>query len=199
MELSLQRMKEARSLKATIGEVIFADLLSIGYSEEDAYAVAYPMDAALSIRMRKTNRESIVRTPRFRILCDERRKKNETYLSVPHTSKDLDLISAEDVAKEILMSAKAQPVGSKERADLMAKYNDIRKDNEQVVENVTDAIHFYLPVKCHQCPLFTAYNLWKAEKGKKELQPVEMDGIIREGDKIIKRILKKNESIEEQD
>lgn len=190
MDLSPNKTKEARSLKCTVNELVFADLLSIGYTEQDAYILAYPADAALSLRMQKTNMENITRRGKFKALCEQVRKKNASTLSVPSEAGGVELIGAEDVAKEILMSAKTQPVGSKERADLMAKYNDIRKDNEQVTEDVTEAIHFYLPVKCHQCPLFTAYNVYLSGRGEAEVRPVEMEGIIRHGDRIVKKIKK---------
>ena len=48
MELSKQKQMEAKKLNATVQYLVFADLLSIGYSEDDAYAIAYPENTALS-------------------------------------------------------------------------------------------------------------------------------------------------------
>ena len=193
MELSTPKTTEAKKLKCTVSELVFADLLSIGYSEMDAYSVAFPEDAALSVQLQKANIEDITKKTRFKHLCEERRKKNESRLSTPQRSDCIQLIGAEDVAKEILLSAKSQPVGSKERADLMAKYNDIRKNNEQTAEDVTESIQFYLPVKCNDCPLLMAYNEWQIRNKEREIRPVEMEGIIRKSSLIIQQA-KENEN-----
>ena len=186
MELSLSKTTEAKKLKTDVGFMVFADLLSIGYSEMDAYTIAFPEDKASSIQYQTTKRKTTVESARFKQILEERRKKNSSYLSVPSEAAGITLINAEQVAKEILMSAQKQPVGSKERADLMAKYNDIRKENEQTANDTTEAINFYFPVKCQQCPLFYAYNEQREEQGEEEIRPVEMEGIIRKADKIIR-------------
>lgn len=185
MELSLSKKNEAKKLKATTNELVFADLLSIGYSEEDAYTIAYPGDAMLSLQVQKGNRKDITGKAGFKQLCETRRVKNSSYLSVPSNTEELELIDSDEVAKEILLSAKKQPVGSKERAELFAKYNEIRTKNEQIAEEATDAIQFYLPIKCHQCPLFFAYNEFRKEQEIKEIRPVEMEHIIRAAHRII--------------
>ena len=87
--------------------------------------------------------------------------------------------------KEILRSAKQQPVGSKERADLFAKYNEIKAKNEQGTEDETDTINFVFPLKCNQCPLLYAYNEYLKENNLKEVRPVEMGRIMSISHKII--------------
>lgn len=189
MELSLSKTNEAKKLKATVSEVVFADLLSLGYSEEDAYIIAYPEDTALSSQLQKSNRNDIVGKTRFRQLCEVRRNKNASYLSVPSNVEDVELVDADVVAKEVLIAAQKQPVGSKERADLFAKYNDIRTKNEQVVEDTTESIRFSLPLKCNMCPLLYAYNQERREQGEKEIRPVEMERVIRLADRIIREAI----------
>lgn len=87
--------------------------------------------------------------------------------------------------KEILRSAKQQPVGSKERADLFAKYNEIKTKNEQGVEDDTDNINFVFPLKCNQCPLLYSYNEYLKEHGEVEIRAVEMNRIMSLSHKII--------------
>lgn len=186
MELSLSKTNEAKKLKASVAEIVMADLLSLGYSEEDAYTIAYPDDVALSMQLQRSNRKDIVSKTRFKQLCEVRRNKNASYLSAPSNVLDVELVGAEEVAKEILLAAKKQPVGSKERADLFAKYNEIRAKNEQVVEDSTDSINFALPLKCNQCPLLYAYNQMLEEQGDNKIRPVEMERVLRLADKIIR-------------
>lgn len=186
MDISISKLNEAKKLKVSVNEMVMADLITLGYSEEDAYTVAYPDDAALSMQLQRSNRKEIVSKARFKQLLDIRRNKNSSYLSAPNDALDVELVGAEEVAKEVLLAAKKQPVGSKERADLFAKYNEIRAKNEQVVEESTDAITFSLPLKCNQCPLLYAYNQMLEEQGEKTLRPVEMERVIRLADRIIR-------------
>ena len=46
---------------------------------------------------------------------------------------------------------------------------------------------FAFPIKCYQCPLLYAYNEYRKENGEKEVRPVEMEGIIKKAEKIIKK------------
>lgn len=193
MDLSLAKTKEAKKLNVPVQFLIMADLCSIGYSEQDAYTIAYPENAALSVQQNKGIRESILKSAKFKKAYEERRNHIKSGVAIPIPVDDVEIIGTEEVIKEILRSARQQPVGSKERADLFAKYNDIKTKSEQVAEESTDAIHFYLPIKCHQCPLFDAYNEYRKSNDEKEVRPVEMESIIRKADKIIRAAQDANE------
>ena len=158
MELSLSKTKEAKKLNVTVQYLVFADLCALNYSEEDAYAIAYPENESLSQQQNKSIRDNIVQSAKFKKLFEERRQRIKQGAAAAVSLDEVELVGTEEVLKEILRSAKQQPVGSKERADLYAKYNDIKKESEQVAEDETDAISFYFPAKCNQCPLLYAYN-----------------------------------------
>ncbi len=194
MELSLQKTQEAKKLKCTTAELLFADLLSIGYSDEDAYSIAYPGDNVLKKEIRMANMNDILNKPKFKHLCDARIEKNAGFLSVTNEAEELELISPEDVAKEVLLAAKKQPIGSKERADLMAKYNDIRNENKKDIKNPNeDPVQFFFPMACEKCPLLDKYNQFIKNKniGKPreqwtmEVKPDEMQRIIESADRHI--------------
>lgn len=172
-----------------------ADLLSIGYSNEDAYAIAFPGDAVLSKDILKANIYALINKVKFKQLCDIRREKNAGFLSVTNEAEELELISPEDVAKEILLAAKKQVIGSKERADLMAKYNDIRNENKKDIKDPNnDPVQFFFPIACEKCPLLQRYNqfLKNRNEGKPkdqwdvEVKPDEMQRIIESADRTIK-------------
>lgn len=194
MDLSLQKTQEAKKLKCSTSELIMADLLSIGYSNEDAYAIAFPQDSILSKDIIKGNINDLLNKPKFRQVCDIRREKNQGFLSVTNEAEELDLISPEDVAKEVLLAAKKQPIGSKERADLMAKYNDIRNENKKDIQDPNnDPVQFFFPIACEKCPLLQRYNqfLKNRNEGKPksqwdvEVMPDEMQRIVEMADKKI--------------
>ena len=191
MTLSQLKTKEAKGLKVSVQEMVLADLLSIGYSEEDAYTIAYPDDAMLNSQAKKSAMNEVINRDKFKQLCDTRREKNASYLSVENEAENIDLISAEDVAKEVLLAAKKQPVGSKERADLMAKYNDIRNENKkEIADPNEDPVQFFFPIACEKCPLLQSYNEFIAKKndGKPmdewvmEVIPAEMQRICEQAD-----------------
>lgn len=192
MELSKQKQTEAKKLNVSIQYLVFADLLAVGYSEQDAYVIAYPENEALAKQQNDGIRKSIIESAKFKKLLDNRKQRVKDGSAAPVSLDEVELVGTEEVLKEILRSAKQQPVGSKERADLYAKYNDIKKENEQGTADDTDAINFYFPAKCSQCPLLYAYNE-EAKKCKDEkgniIRPVEMGRVIKLSNKIIQAAL----------
>ena len=178
MELSKQKENEAKKLGVTLGYLVFADLCAIGYSENDAYTVAFPENAALSVQHNNSIRQNIVESAKFRKLLDNRRSRVKDGVATPVLLDEVELVGTEEVMKEILRSAKQQQVGSKERAELFAKYNDIKTKSEQGIDDETDAINFFFPMKCSQCPLLFAYNDYLKEHGLVKVRPVEMGRIM---------------------
>lgn len=188
MELSKQKITEAKKLNVTVQYLVMADLMSIGYSESDAYTIAFPENQALAAKQNNSIRTNIVESVKFKKLLENRQSRVKEGIAAPISLDDVELVGTEEVLKEILRSAKQQPVGSKERADLYAKYNDIKKESEQGGKDNTDSINFVFPLKCNQCPLLYSYNeevkKCKDETGK-IIRPVEMGRVIRLSRKII--------------
>lgn len=188
MELSKQKITEAKKLNVTVQYLVMADLMSIGYSESDAYTIAFPENQALAAKQNNSIRTNIVESVKFKKLLENRQSRVKEGIAAPISLDDVELVGTEEVLKEILRSAKQQPVGSKERADLYAKYNDIKKESEQGGKDNTDTINFVFPLKCNQCPLLYSYNE-EVKKCKNEtgeiIRPVEMGRVIRLSRKII--------------
>ena len=196
MELSKTKQNEAKKLNVTTQYMVMADLMAIGYSEEDAYSIAYPENEAMSVQQNTGIRTNIIESSKFKKLLEARRNRVKEGIATPIQLDEVELVGTEEVLKEILRSAQQQPVGSKERADLYAKYNDIRKENEQGTEDETDAVNFFFPIKCNQCPLLFAYNdeMKECNNGKNEvIRPVEMNRVI----KLAQRIIQASKDAEE--
>ena len=192
MELSQTKTSEAKKLGCSVSELVLADLLSLGYSESDAYTIAYPEDMGLNIQAVKHNRQKILSKTSFHDLCDKRREINASRLEFSGDAANIDLIDNEMTAREILKIARQMPENSKERGEMFMKYADLTRKNDQKTEEMTEAINFYFPIKCHQCPLLIAYNDFMKENNTgKELRPVEMEAIIRKAAPIIKKAQKK--------
>jgi len=193
MELSKQKQTEAKKLKVSTQYLVFADLCAIGYSEDDAYSISYPENEGLSVQQNNSIRKSIVESSKFKKLLENRLSRVKEGVATPIHLDEVELIGTEEVLKEILRSAKQQPVGSKERADLYAKYNDIKKENEQETIEETDSITFALPLKCNQCPLLMTYNDFLKEHNLQQVKPVEMDKIMRRAHDVIQKEKKTEE------
>lgn len=158
MELSQSKLKEAKKFGVSHQFLIMADLIAIGYSDADAYTIAYPENEALSVQRNNSIRTSITDSIKFKKLLGSRIAQIKNGIGSVATLDDVELVGTESVLKEILRSARHQPMGSKERADLFAKYNDIRRETEQGVDEDFEAISFYFPVKCNQCPLMEKFK-----------------------------------------
>lgn len=191
MELSSSKKQEAKKLGCTVSEIIMADLISIGYGEADAYAVAYPEDAVLSVQVRQANRKKIMSRVSFAELCEKRRHTNSNILEFSGETADIELIDNELTAKEILKIAQQMPQGSKERGEMFMKYADLTRKNDAATDEAMDAMTFYFPVKCNQCPLFDAYRSFMKETKRKEVRPVEMEAIIRNAEPVMEKARKK--------
>ena len=83
MELSKQKQTEAKKLNVTIQYLVMADLMSIGYSENDAYIIAYPENEALSVQQNNSIRNNIVESVKFKKLYDSRRSRVKDGVAAP--------------------------------------------------------------------------------------------------------------------
>ena len=128
MELSAEKTKEAKKLGVSVSDLVFADLLSIGYMKNDAYAIAYPEMMGMNIQNFKAEREKKLSSPSIKNLCDERRRINASKLEFSGDASDVELIDNEMTAKEILKIARQMPENSKERGEIA--YNDFAKQRK---------------------------------------------------------------------
>lgn len=189
MVLSEQLTKLAHKMKVSAEMIVFADLLYIGLSEVEAYQMAYSVDDSLSLSMQKRKRKEIISSKKFKEVCNQRREQHERELSIPIDNSEIDLIDSEEVAKEILLSAKSLPPGSKERSDLFIKYHDIIRE-EKIDTSVscdgTDNINYFFSNKCtSNCPLYRIYmkhlyKFIKENKGNDDVAEMDLKPVIHE-------------------
>lgn len=191
MDLSSSKKAEAKKLGCSVNELVMADLLSLGYTENDAYLVAYPEDATLSVQYQQANRRKIASRTSFVELCEHRKITNAQTLEFSGDIEEIDLIDSETTAKEILKIARRMPEGSKERGEMFMKYADLTRKNDAATDEATEQFNFYFPIKCNQCPLFDAYKSYLKQNKQKELRPVEIEAVIRNAAPIMEKARKK--------
>ena len=142
-----------------------ADLMALGYGEADSYAIAFSENTALSLQKNIALRTNIVKSERFQELLMTRKK------AVASQSKnnvndegDIELIGAEETAREILKIAQTMPEGSKERGEMFVRYADLIRKNDTQTPEDDDPVRIYLPMKCSICPLKQEFDLKNNQK-----------------------------------
>lgn len=190
IKLSQNKANEAKKLNTQQENLVFADLLTLGYSENDAFIISHPVEAAMNVQQQRSVRDGIVNSAKFKELVESRRRSNAMILEFTGDVNDIELIDPEQTAKEILRIAKQLPLNSKERGEMFMKYADLLRKNDAATEEQTEAINFYFPLKCSQCPLLATYNSEQKKVGGRELRPVEIEGVIRKAREIIEKTKK---------
>ena len=158
MDYSKRIEKEAKKYGVAPQSLVLADLCSIGYTEAEAYSIAYTENSMLSFQQNQSIRDGITKSARFKEMLGDRIEKLGSRVARPD-GEDVELISTEDAAKQVLRVAQSLPEGSKERGEMFQKYTELLRKNSTVdVEPEDDSIRIYLPLKCNDCPLLQEYN-----------------------------------------
>lgn len=170
MEFSSRIKKEAKHYGVDPDWLVMADLRSVGYSDAEAFAIVHQDFGALRAGYEVSKRSKIVDSLEYKNLVDDRKKLLVTSKAKALGKDDINLITNEQVAKEILAGAMMQPEGSKERADMFMKYADLTRKNADIdtMKDTDDGINVYLPVKCYQCVLLEEHIERQAKLEGKE-------------------------------
>ena len=185
MEHSLEFKRELRKLNVEASMLAFADLMALKYKDVDAFKLCYPEYMQYPDKNQQAYMKKILESAKFRKLLEDRKSRIKES-AIPVELEEIELIEGEEIAKEILRSAKAAPVGSKERADLFLRYEEIMQRNkvEPESEEIEENIKHYLPLKCNQCPLYAKFNEIMFERNGEHVRPEEMTFIISHAVKI---------------
>lgn len=176
MEFSKRIEKEAKKYGVDAQALIMADLLSVGYTTNEAYEIVYQENAVLNFQQNQSIRDGITRSGRFKEMLNDRVGKLSSRV-VLSDGEDIELMSTEDAAKQVLKAAQALPEGSKERGEMFVKYTDLLRKNTTVdAEPEEDNIRIYLPLKCNDCPLLQEYNEKQKEIEEARKAKMQEDG-----------------------
>lgn len=151
MEYSARLKREAQQFSVPAQTLIMADLMGIGYTENEAYSIAYSENASLSKQQNISIRENITMSPAFAQLVQERRGNKTTLQTVP--AEAMEQMTKEDVAAQLRVQIEMLPDGSKEKADVLMKYADLfamKKEEKKAEEE--DVIRVWMPLQCDICP-----------------------------------------------
>lgn len=190
MDVSKNLEDKAKKYGASVRDLIMADLVGIGYSENDAYAIAYNGVTPMQVYQIREAREKALKKAGYKRALSARLEQQGMSEHLPIDGED-ELIDKRKTAKLIMTAALKQPNDSKERIEGLMKYADImgyKKDVEET--DATESISFFFPLKCYDCPFLVAYN--ENVSAKDQIRPVEMGRIIEMAKPIIKKAKKKS-------
>lgn len=185
MEISVPKRTEAKKLgHERVEDLVYADLRVLGYSENDAFAVAYnSIYGSLAGNAYASARNSVANDKKIKRLIAKRMEQHKEVASI--VTEDEELMDKTKTARLIMQAAMKQPYDSKERIEGLMKYADIMGyKREEADENGEETIHFFFPLKCNQCPLLQSYNE-EMEKQGKGIRPIEMGAVIDKANAII--------------
>lgn len=161
MEVSAQLKKKAKSYNVSWQFLVMADLMALGYGEQDAYAIAFSENAVWTVQHKQAHRASVTNNENFQNTLITR--KRELSKNAYNEEGDIELIGAEETAREILRIAQTMPEGSKERGEMFVRYADLIRKNDTQTAGDDDPVRIYLPMKCNICPIKKAYDAKKQQ------------------------------------
>ncbi len=148
-------------------ERAMADLIYMGWKEQDAYVLAFGPGAAYSETWHNNRIRDIVDREvfakylmRIKKKCDREASKavdaaiQEEYENIESTKK----LNKEDVMNELLRIAFKMPANDPKRADILMKYADLTQMKKDEVEKEDKTVHAYLPITCKVCSLYAKYG-----------------------------------------
>jgi len=178
MNLSKNKLNEAKRLGIKPEWLIAADLITIGYTEDDAYEISHSRISMTKSALQNDNiKREMLGSPVFRKAIEARMEAHRENAATAGTGDEL--IDKTQTAKLIMRAAMKQPNDSKERIEGLMKYADIMGYKKDDVEaGIDESISFFLPLKCDMCPLLKAYNKEMERQGGGTVRPVEMGHVI---------------------
>lgn len=151
--------KEAARLACDPNHVIMADLILSGYSEAEAFDIAYSEKSTIAIKQKVAIRQRELSSDGYKRVYDDHRA------TLKSVNLNVELRDKETVAKDLntLINTTSDP---KLKAELLMKLADLQqmKKDASVVDE--EPVQFFLPISCERCPLLIAYNSFLAEKNK---------------------------------
>lgn len=159
MDYSIELKQVAKENKVPVPTYVMADLVSIGYSPEDAYYIAFGLtNGSQTDKANEGILQNLMNSNSFATLVLKRQKAH----SIPTLQDDPDeLFSKERVAMEMLASALKLKKDDPNRVAALMKYADLMGMKKEEVKTDEEPTSYYLPLKCGLCPFKDFYYKYK--------------------------------------
>lgn len=165
MEFQLSKKTESirKGLKLTAEQLVFADLIAVGWDSCDAYIMAFRKGATWVKKALKDEVEKLMasesiknRVSEIQSVLSERQKEAIKQTSKKDRNSVVDTAMSKEQMLYDLQTAKAtMTVGSKEWLDTNKLIVDVTRMKQDEVAQDDSTKHFYLPYRyptgCHDC------------------------------------------------
>lgn len=168
LTVSRKLQTECKKANLDIQERAMADLMVLGWSDQDAFIAAGFNKPMLNDDYNRQQMLSMTTDTDFNKYIESRRKAlkkgimkqyTETPDEVGGTDREkIRLMSKEEILQEALQSALSLPVNDKNRVEILMKYADLAQMKKEEIKEEDTTIHYYLPLSCKQCSLYKAHK-----------------------------------------
>lgn len=157
-----KRLKtEAKQLGIPVQSLVLAYLLVCGFTDSEAYDIAYTCNATFSRQQNINIRDNIVQNPNFQDIVDRLRTKitgkdRKGKAGIP---KKTEQLSKDDIAEILKRQMDALPDGDKAKTDAAIKYAELYQYKKDDPKDDNDYLpHIWLPQACFLCQYKDEYE-----------------------------------------
>ena len=146
---------ECRKSALDMQEKIMADLMAVGWKDQNAYVAAYGFGPQYSDEYHKDQIRRITSRPEFARYLERTRKRyaKDSDDASAQEAFDPASVSKEQLLKDLLLARKKVAYGSREWIDMTKQIADITQAKKDEIKEEDTTIHFYLPLICDNCSL----------------------------------------------
>lgn len=157
--ISRSLRSEIKKLKISEREKAFADLLTIGWANFDAYVITGLYNPVYSKEVNVREMQTLMESQNFssylklatkRLKRKEKEEDEEEYSEMDMASE----LSKEHQLKELLIAKSKLAIGSPDWLKVKQMIADITQAKKEEIQTEDNTIHYYLPLTCYKCALY---------------------------------------------
>ena len=149
-------------VRLTDKEMAFADLIAVGWDIKDAWRIAINKGLAWTPAALKAEREKLFNLGAIqdRIASTKRQLRESQIEAIAQKKNELDrrdvqkATSKEAMLTELVAAKQNMEIGSREWLDTNKMIADINRLKQDEIKTEDNTIHYYIPLQCHECPLY---------------------------------------------
>lgn len=171
---------QTKRLKLDPKHRAIADLMLVGWNVTDAYLALGMYNATFSDEHHKIQMAQITDNADFAIYMQKKeRALKQGYKGVPDSVKSDEEASSDcqyRTKDEVLngLIAELPNLRGKDKADVLMKIADLQQMKKEEIVEEDNTVHFYVPVTCHMCDLYSKEKM-RLERQRKRESATEED------------------------
>lgn len=138
--------------------IAMADLMLLGWTEKDAYILAFSPEMATNDTFITNRVKAILKMPDFKKYMNTKAMSmgvasgGKEKTNRKNEDGSFKAMTKEEVLKDLQYMLNVTPYNNvKERSDLLKSIADLMRFKDDIVEGANDTRTYYLPKKCYHC------------------------------------------------